>query len=342
MLSKRIKIRREIISLMRGFYFLPIFLELHKNKILEKLNSNKFVKINSLNFKNKIFLKYIFDYMVRLGIFSEKENRYKITSEGRKMLKRVGTMYILNSYNKITTNFNYNLNNKINSKNLCERKDNIIGSGLIHVKKFFEPSLEMINLKNVKTILDIGCGDGTFLNTVKKSNSQINLLGCDLSKESVKQTKKKLKFQNRSKNIFRVNGANILEIKNKAKLSKYTIDQNSIISLWFLLHEISQNRPSVIIEYLKKMRKNFPKTPLLIGEISKMDNETVKSQKEVSIMPEFMLFHELSSQGLLSENQYLNIFQKSSYNLKKIYRTDNFKFDRFKSSSNFIALIVPN
>ncbi len=59
-------------------------------------------------------------------------------------------------------------------------------------------------------------------------------------------------------------------------------------------------------------------------------------------MPEFTLFHELSGQGLLSENQYLSIFQKSSFKLKKIIKTDNLKIKNRSTSSNFICLIEPN
>lgn len=338
--NKRIKARQEIISLLRGFYFLPIFLNLHKQGILNKFSNNCFINLYKLKYKNINFLKRILDYLVRLDLFERKKNSYRITKFGIFISKRVGTMYILNSYSKIINNFSANLNRAINENSLCERKDNIIGSGLIHVKKFFEPSLKLINLKKVNNFLDIGCGDGTFLNIVKKTNRNTNILGCDLSYESVKQTKKKLGYKKNTK-IFQSNGLDILKIKKKLNKNKIKLDKNSIISLWFLLHEISGNSTKAVVDYLKKIRKNFPETPLLIGEISYFNDKLAIQQKSVSIMPEFMLFHELSGQGLLSEKQYLSIFQKSSYKLKKIVKTDNLKIKNNSSSSNFICLIEP-
>ena len=341
MISKRIKARQQIVSLIRGFYFLPIFLNLHKMNILSKFSINRFVNITKFKYKNTKFLKRILDYLVRLDLFERKKSSYRIKKSGIFISKRIGTMYILNSYSKIINNFFVNLNRAVPENSWCERKDNIIGSGLIHVKKFFEPSLKLINLKKTNNILDIGCGDGTFLNVVKKSNSAINILGCDLSYLSVKQAQKKLGFK-KNNIIFQSNALDISKIKNRLIKNKIELDKNSVISLWFLLHEISNNSTSVVVNYLKKIRKNFPKTPILIGEISKLHDKLSIEQKSASIMPEFTLFHELSGQGLLSENQYLSIFQKSSYKLKKIIKTDNLKIKNSSTSSNFICLIEPN
>ena len=341
-LQNRIKIRKEIVELLRGFYFVPIFLNLHKLKILDKFSRNSFTDLKKLRIKNALFLKKIFDYLVRLDLFEKKNEKYKLTRSGFSLKKRIGTIYILNSYKKIFDNFEFNLKNKVLNSSWCDRRDNIIGSGLIHTRKFFKPSLNLINLKKVNNLLDIGCGDGTFLDVVKKNNHQINILGCDLSSESVKQTKLKLLLsQKKTNNIFKCNGNDILQIKEKLLKAKVELDENSIISMWFLLHEISNNSPMTIVRYLKQIKKNFPKTPILIGEISKLDNKTIKNQKSLSIMPEFYLFHELSGQGLLSEIQFMQIFKKASYKLSKIIRTDTVDIKKSNTSSNFICLIEP-
>ena len=180
------------------------------------------------------------------------------------------------------------------------------------------------------------------MNVVKKGNNSINILGCDLSKESVKQSRSKLSLpNNKKKNIFQCNGNNIVKIKEKLLKAKVELDENSIISMWFLLHEISNNSPKTVVKYLKRIRVNFPKTSILIGEISKLDDIKITHQKSFSIMPEFYLFHELSGQGLLSEKQFKQIFKDASYRLKKIIRTDTLNLKKTDSSSNFICLIEP-
>ena len=111
--------------------------------------------------------------------------------------------------------------------------------------------------------------------------------------------------------------------------------------MWFLLHEISNNSQLSLIKYLKKVKKNFPETPILIGEISSLSEKQVRAHNKISILPEFKLFHELSGQGLLKEKDYVSIFNKASYQIKKLIRTDKLYHNRIYSSSNFVCLIKP-
>lgn len=338
--KKRNKIRKELIFLMRGFYSLPILLNLHKSGILQKFSFNKYISINKIKVKNKFFLEKILNYICRLNLLERKKNAYKFTKLGLTLSKRIGTFYILNSYSKIPLNFIDNLYKNNNFRSWCERKDNILGSGLMHEKKFFVPAIKLSHIEKRNIVLDIGCGNGTFLNLAKKRNSKIKALGCDLSNKSVSQTKQNL--VPRSKNfIFRANGSNINFIKNKLDKKKIYLNKNSLISMWFLLHEISNNSKNTLIKYLSKVRNNFPNTPILIGEISSLTDKQVKTHSNISILPEFKLFHELSGQGLLSELDYFEIFNKSSYKIKKFIRTDQLSYNGVRSSSNFVCLIEP-
>jgi hypothetical protein len=141
--------------------------------------------------------------------------------------------------------------------------------------------------------------------------------------------------------IFRSNGMDIEYIKMYLEKKKIILDKNSLISMWFLLHEISNNSQLSLIKYLKKVKKNFPETPILIGEISSLSEKQVRAHNKISILPEFKLFHELSGQGLLKEKDYVSIFNKASYQIKKLIRTDKLYHNRIYSSSNFVCLIKP-
>ncbi|MDC1167272.1 class I SAM-dependent methyltransferase, partial [Candidatus Pelagibacter sp.] len=233
-----------------------------------------------------------------------------------------------------------NLKKEKSFKSWCERNDNILGSGLIHEKKFFMPGIKLSKIKNKNIVFDIGCGDGTFLNLVKNNNRSIQILGCDLSNKSVSQTKQNLKIK-KNDYIFKADGANINYLKKKLDDKKINLDKNSLISMWFLLHEISDNSNKILIKYLKKIKKTFPTTPILIGEISSLSNKEIQAHNKISILPEFKLFHELSGQGLLTEKDYLKIFNSSNYKVKEFVRTDKLKFNGINSSSNFVCLIEP-
>jgi SAM-dependent methyltransferase len=339
--KNRIQIRSEIISYLRGYYFFPIFFHLYKKKYLDKFKNEK-VKLSLKEFKvkNYFFLEKILNYLVRINILNKKLEKYSITKIGLILKKRIGTMYILNSYNNILTNVEPYLSGKINKNRLCNRDENVIGSGLLHSKKFFEPAMKKINLDNKKYVLDIGCGDGSFLKTAVKNNSNLYILGCDLSKRSVKQTKNKIKLH-KKKFIFKLNGSKISEIKKILKNKNISLGNNSLISMWFLLHEISNNSKNDLIKYLSQVRKNFPETDLLIGEISKQDDLLLQKHKDISVMPEFYLFHEISGQGLLSKKDFMTVFMQSGYKLKWIINTDKIRFNKSVSDTNFICYLKP-
>ena len=165
--TTRIKKRSEIISYLRGYYFLPIFFYLHKKKYLDLFiqKKNK-IRIKDFKNSNKFFLEKVLDYLVRIKILRKKKDIYSLTDTGFVLKKRIGTMYILSSYSNILNKFDYNMNHKIDKKKLCNRDENVIGSGLLHNRKFFEPALKKIDISNKNFVLDIGCGDGAFLKSV--------------------------------------------------------------------------------------------------------------------------------------------------------------------------------
>lgn len=337
----RIQKRSEIIRYLRGYYFFPIFFYLYEKKYLHKfIKKNNKITLKDFKKKNNFFLEKIFNYLVRIKILSRKKTFYSLSDTGLILYKRIGAMYILHSYSNILTDIDRNINYGFNRKKLCNRKENVIGSGLLHVKKFFEPALNKIDLSNKNFFLDIGCGDGTFLKSVLKRNKNIGILGCDLSKESVRQTKKNINLK-KNDLIFNLNGSNVSEIKKTLTKNKIYLDKDSIISMWFLLHEISNNSKNILIKYLSQIKKNFSDSSLLIGEISKQTNELLQKHKDISLMPEFYLFHEISGQGLLTEKDFYSVFKQSGYSLKWIINTDKLNFNKTTSNSNFICMLKP-
>ena len=70
----------------------------------------------------------------------EKNNQFYATTLGKKILKRIGSFHLLNSYGPFINNIERLL--KLNSTNSisCDRKENVIGSGLTNGRKFFPKS----------------------------------------------------------------------------------------------------------------------------------------------------------------------------------------------------------
>ena len=96
-----------------------------------------------------------------------------------------------------------------------------------------------------------------------------------------------------------------------------------------MLHEISDNKGSKIINYLKSVKKNFPDATVVVCELTKQSENIFKKNCEKSLMPEYLLFHDFSNQGILSFSDYHNILSKTGYKIKK-----EWLFDQNSESNN--------
>lgn len=73
-----------------------------------------------------------------------------------------------------------------------------------------------------------------------------------------------------------------------------------IVSLWFVAHEFSAGSPARIQMFFSALHQTFPKALAVLGEINNISPDVLSEDHDLSIMPEFILFHELSRQGILS------------------------------------------
>ena len=168
MKKKKLNPRSELIYLMRGFFSLPIIISLNRKKILQKILNNKTInKDDFKNVKNKKFLNSIFNYLANLGILKKKSFRgkenFQVTVLGRKILTRVGSFHLLNSYSPFISNLNNILEQKKIKNLVCDREENVLGSGLTNGRNF-PKSFEFFKKDEFDIIADIGCGDGEYLN----------------------------------------------------------------------------------------------------------------------------------------------------------------------------------
>ena len=96
------KIRREIVSLMRGYYFTNIFCSLIDAGVLTE--KTKSIKINDIKKINKDRLFFALEYLKNLGILRKKRNEYFLTKNGRLLLLRSGAFQIPFSYKNYLSN----------------------------------------------------------------------------------------------------------------------------------------------------------------------------------------------------------------------------------------------
>ena len=126
-------------SILRGLYATPIICELSKKDIFKK-NSKKINLLALKKIKNKFMLNLCLDYLEQIQITEKKNNIWVLTDYGFEIFRRSNSFFVPHSYRDIILNLGDILLGKksINSCNV-DRNENILGSGLTHLRYFYQP-----------------------------------------------------------------------------------------------------------------------------------------------------------------------------------------------------------
>lgn len=341
------KIKEEIVHIMRGFFSMPVLSTLGRLGVLDTIISTAAVKIDDFpNIKNQKILKDSLNYLSRLGFIeciNENGDQFIATKLGKEIFKRCSSFYVPHSYNQYMHDFYSLLTNCQSEKSQSvDRRENVIGSGMTH-PRYFIPAISFLKRRIKYDLLaDLGCGNGQFLCLVKKKFPHKNIVGIDISKTALDIAYKNINehppFQ-KAKMIQ----SDAIDIKNWGERLKEIAGKDIIvISMWFLLHEISKNDPGYLTEYFFKIYLLFPDSPIILSELVRHDNYLLAANRHDSIMPEYLFFHDISCQGVLSWDDYKKILNDIPYNLSYEMIFDELtKNDGIKIPSSFVWCLVP-
>ena len=316
--------REELVSLLRGFFSCPMISSLGKRGVLTSMLDKPFTRDSFPEIVDKELFDDVLNYLACLGLIEKKgDNKkssfsYVATKFGEKIFKRYGSFNLLNSYGNFLMRLDSMLFEPFNEdKPRCDRLENVIGSGQTNGRKFFPKALEMIKKIDLGLIVDLGCGDGNFLSRVLEIFPDIDVVASDVSKTSIDFTSKNLRnlFPDIKVEPVLTDAADVdCWAKHVLEYSKGH-DKKVVISMWYLIHEISQGKVDVVSDFLNKIYNNCPLADIIIGEIVAIPPDVLANNRYDSIMPEFLFFHKISGQGVLSWDQYRSLLDKIPYKL---------------------------
>lgn len=329
----QLNVRQQIISSIRGYFLTPTIATLAKQNFFQKRLNKKFTV-------KKKYLRITVEYLFRLGFLKKKNNSFQFTSLGKKIFDRSGSFNIVHSYRDYLHNLDVIINTDKKNRNITsDRKENIFGSGSTNYRKFFKPTLKFLKNKDFEIIFDLGCGDGFFLDLIDKKFKNKKILGSDLSKIALAETKKR--FKNRKIKLLNSN-ANNFKKWSKWILKNFDTNKNDIIiSMWFIIHEISKKKPSLIIKFFKNISHSIPNAKILLGEIVEPDFNILNNNRLNTIMPEYLFFHQLSGQGIFSLIELKYILSKIPYKIKYKINIDEISYKNKKNPSGIVWFLEP-
>jgi SAM-dependent methyltransferase len=309
------KVRGSVISLLRGFFSAPTIAVLAELGLVERMLAGPFCVEDFPIAADKRVLSSLFLYLHSLNLLEEMpEGGYGLTGEGRTVLKRSGAFLLLFSYRGYFENLAGLLTGDSGAV-AVDRRRNVLGSGSLHSKKFFPAVWEMFNGARPSTLIDVGCGDGQFLTDACNEWPGVSIAAVDLSSIAVETTLKRLATFGRKDVVGIVkSGANVVDwIAHLPEALK--AGSPLVLSMWFVVHEFSGKDPETVIRFFHEVWSALPKGDIILGEINALPPELLAEHHESSIMPELLLFHELSGQGVLTWETWHHVLDEIPYSL---------------------------
>lgn len=308
------KVRGSVISLLRGSFSTPTIAALAELGLIERMLAGPFRVEDFPMAVDKRVLSSVFLYLHSLNLLKRMpEGGYGLTDEGRTALKRNGAFLLLFSYRGYFENLAGLLT--ADAEATVDRRRNVLGSGSLHSKKFFPAVWEMFRGARPSALIDVGCGDGQFLTDACTAWPGVSIAAVDLSPIAVETTLKRLETFGRNDVVGVVkSGANVADwIANVPEALK--AGSPLVVSMWFVVHEFSGRDPKTVVRFFHEVWSALPKADIILGEINALPPELLAEHHESSIMPELLLFHDLSGQGVLTWESWADVLDEIPYSL---------------------------
>lgn len=267
-------------------------------------------KYAELKYLNKEKLRFICEYLYSVKIFGKNKNLYFLTDEGRILVEDAkGFFYFLYAYAPIFENLPAIIRNKKTYNKDVFRRAKFVGLASSETERWlpFIIAKEIIRRYGAASVLDLGCGDCSFLFSLYRENNNIKCFGIDSSEEVINHAKEKISKEG----LF---GSFTLLVGDIFKIDK--IPENfrevDIITCLFILHEYFSQKEK-LINLLKEIKSCCNYNYILVCELCRQEAEYMRKNK--TAISEHHLFHNLSDQSLASFQEWCMIFIEAGFDI---------------------------
>jgi SAM-dependent methyltransferase len=179
------------------------------------------------------------------------------------------------------------------------------GSGEVEAWLYFPLAIDVIQRYGCRKVLDLGCGDATFLRHLC-THCDVEGYGIDLAPEAIGEAERTVAEAGLKDRIH-------LAVADVTKLAGtpagfHDVD---IATMFFVLHEIRWHGREPVIEVLRGFRTIFPNVPLVVFEAIRPADEEMR--RRPGMMVQYLLQHELSHQKLIHILEWREIFRAAGY-----------------------------
>ncbi|MCX5692559.1 MAG: class I SAM-dependent methyltransferase [Candidatus Omnitrophica bacterium] len=315
-------IHKDILKYARGhmmFYCISVlsnlgfFEELLKR---ERIDVALYAKEKGLDGK---LLQSVCNYLYLVHIFDKEKERdvYSIGFKGRGIFRSRGVFDLVCAYDPLFQELEELLNKKKVYGTDVFRREKFVAKGTAELGCYvsFPIVKDIIKRYRFKKVLDLGCGSGDFLFSLCDGNNDIVCYGIDISEEAIRHGRERVGSAGKGDKV-ELAVCNIFNLDD-IMARWYDID---VLTSMYVLHEFLSEGKEKVVELLRGIRKNFPGKHIIISEVCRKSIESLR--KNPTAVAEHHLFHALSNQGIITFEEWEELFKESGYKLIEMKRFD--------------------
>jgi 2-ketoarginine methyltransferase len=196
---------------------------------------------------------------------------------------------------------------KVYGREIQRRPDYIArGSGEMEKWLYFPLAVDIIKRENHKKVLDLGCGDATFLRYLCAEQRDIIGYGVDLEPDAIREGDEKIK-QARLQNRITLFAEDITKLE-RIPASWRDVD---VATTFFVLHEILFAGTQPVIDLLRSFRKLFPGVPLIVFEVIRPTPEQLRKRPGMAAL--YLMQHDLGHQKPVGLADWQELFKAAGF-----------------------------
>lgn len=242
-----------------------------------------------------------------LGMFDRNGHGYSLSEKGRNIVEVMrGWLEVCYGYSEVFHSLEPLLRKeKVYGRDFYRRSDFVArGSGEMENLLFFPMVNDIIIAHGYKRVLDLGCGDGTFLRTLCGLNSEVQCFGIDLAPAAIAEGNRVLRETGLEDRI------NLCAL-DISKIEQAALPPIDVATVFFVLHELLYFGEDVLLKFLKDFRRLFPDTPLIAFEAVRPPAEDLRKHPGISVY--YFLYHDLTQQKPVDAANWKRLFHAAGF-----------------------------
>lgn len=309
------RIRRLNQGTIRGYYTTQAMIALIEVGLLQALMEQARVDVRAFAERNHYeyrTLQSLCDYLYAQKLLDRSGTEHWLDTDGKVLAEQmIGAFDLVHAYRDVFDNLAPMVRREKCYGADIQRDSKLVarGSGGVGRSFAFPLMAAEIERRGLTKVLDLGCGDATFLTALCKSHPQVSARGVDIAPEAIELGNRRLAEAGLSNRVQLFVG----DIFDAPSLSRQAGDVQVATSV-YVIHEFQDK----IVTVLQRLREALPGVPLLFCEVIRHSPEELR-EKPGAIM-EIQLFHELSNQRLYTRSEWREMFAAGGYsNVEETY-----------------------